>query len=122
MHRIPWSVTLAVFVLTSAVIALGESGPWWQRLLVGVIAALATVVGAMCAPAHFGRDDVGAAELRRRKQWQLVIAGATTAVLGRSFLDSPGVAAIFGIVAAMFVGALWPRENVARDTTDADAP
>ena len=67
----------------------------------------------MTAIKAFSRFTAGAA---------LVIAGAMTAVLGRSFLDSPGVAAIFGIVAAMFVGALWPRENVARDTTDADAP
>lgn len=78
-------------------------------VLVALVAALALVVGAWCAPAAgklFART--GDAIWRRAKNAQLVGGGAAGYLALLLLTDKPGVAAIWGIVAALGIGFLMP--------------
>lgn len=97
-----------VFVLTAVIVAArtGFTGPLF---LAAAVASVATVIGALCAPATFSMPRPDRAEALTRKSIQLVAAGGVTAATVWIFDTNPGVAAIGGIVAAMMVGAVWPR-------------
>lgn len=108
MKNIPWPIVGGVVVLTTVIVAArtGFTGP---AFLVAAIASFATVVGALCAPTTFSPPRPDRAEARSRKSIQLTAAGVVTAGIVSFFATNPGVAAIGGIVAAMMVGAVWPR-------------
>lgn len=118
MKSFPWTITGIVFVVTTAVVAarLGLNGP---SILTAAIASLATIIGAFFAPASYATPRPDPAEWRSRKEIQLVAAGFVTALLAWIFTTHAGVAAIGGIVAAMMVGAMWPRRAAATDQADA---
>ena len=110
MKNIPWPMVGIVFVLTAVIVAAGTgfTGP---ELLVAAIASLAMVIGALCAPATFSAPRPDPVEARSRKAIQLIAAGVVMVALAWPFSVTPGVAAIGGIVAAMMVGAIWPRTS-----------
>lgn len=112
MKKIPWgSVLIAVVVTAAIVFAFSPAGPLWSRLLLGVMAALSTCIGALVAPASYGAQRLPERELVSRKTWQVIAAGAVTALLVAVGLFDAGVAAIFGVAAALMVGAVMPRSH-----------
>lgn len=121
LQHTPWAFVAAILVATTALVAL-TTWEGWPSLLVAAVAALATCVGAMAAPATFTAPPPPAGEWRRRKSWQLAIAGLVTVATGIFLQETVGVAAIFGIVGAMLYGAVAPRaaadENATRERTD----
>lgn len=108
MKNIPWPMVGIVFVLTAVIVA-ARTGFTGALFLTAALASLATVIGALCAPATFSPPRPDRAEARSRKSIQLTAAGLVTAGIVWLFGTNAGVAAIGGIVAAMMVGAVWPR-------------
>ena len=118
MEHIPWIIVGIVFVLTTALVAarIGLSGP---SITLAAISSIATIFGAFCAPTTFTTPRPSPAEWRSRKEIQLVAAGFVTALLVWIFDTAAGVAAIGGIVAALMVGAVWPRKSPTSGQADA---
>lgn len=81
----------------------------WSVVLVALVAALALVLGAWCAPAT-GRPFAlsGDAAWQRAKNVQLAVGAVVAYAALVLFTDMPGMAAIWGIVAALGAGALMP--------------
>lgn len=118
--------TIATFVLVTAGFIVGglltsAEGPWWVHLLIGMVAALALLVGVWFAPPTSLVSGTGKRSLtpsQARVKIAQLIAGAVTAI-ALSLLFS-GVwrasAAIIGIVVAGVVGAAWRPKDDHSDT------
>lgn len=88
-------------------------------VLVALVAALALVLGAWCAPAT-GRPFAlsGDAAWRRAKNVQLVVGAVVAYAALLLFTDMPGMAAIWGIFAALGAGALMPGASPTQSAED----
>lgn len=118
--------TIATYAIVAASITVGSllvrpEGPWWVSLLIGLVAALALVVGVWFAPPTSLVSGTGNRSLtpsQARVKIAQLIAGAVTAI-ALSLLFS-GVwrasAAIIGIVVAGVVGAAWRPKDDHSDT------
>lgn len=115
MQNAPWSVVATVFAASTVFFFRAGPAASWATLLGAMVAALALCVGAFCAPVTVTSTAPDPDEYRRRKAWQFIAAGVVAVVTALVFGASSGMAAIAGIVAAMFVGAALPRHTVARD-------
>lgn len=118
--------TIATYAIVAASITVGSllvrpEGPWWVSLLIGLVAALALVVGVWFAPPTSLVSGTGKRSLtpsQARMKIAQLIAGAVTAIA--SSLLFSGVwrasAAIIGIVVAGVVGAAWRPKDDHSDT------
>lgn len=91
----------------------------WSVVLVALVAALALVLGAWCAPAT-GRPFAlsGDAAWQRAKNVQLAVGAVVAFAALVLFTDMPGMAAIWGIVAALGAGALMPGASPTQSAED----
>ncbi len=111
MLRIPLIATPIVVVM----VAVGLPLMSFEFVSVSIAAALTAAVGAWCAPASYVPGETGSLlsiafdvwdrRLARLKALQLAVAGAVVLLLVGLELVGPATAAVFGIAAAIAVGA-----------------
>lgn len=114
MTRTPWPVFAAAFVVTAVgfLVRLGMGG---SQVIVAMVAAAALCVGCALAPVSYGTTALAPAGVTRRRVIQFSAAVLAALVASWVFVQNAGTAAIYGIVVAIVVGALAPRENAVRD-------
>lgn len=112
---------LVLVVLSALFTVLPERGVTATTVGISVFAALILVLGAWLAPASGGKPFAmsGGPAWQAAKNLQLVLGGLVAAGAIAWFTDNPGIAALVGIVGAMFFGFVAPSgSNHGREGTE----